>query len=146
MCVSRRVPSSDPTLFKKSFRSPSECLYRSHIIISGGSWLVDKGRLCHMYSDGHGISSVILLSIRKNLCSLNFIVTILTFKIFVTEVLSRTIKIKMPHDIHVKNSNVGLEIYKTCLTANVSWVTTTDEIPWPWLYIYRLFPKKRRKP
>jgi hypothetical protein len=23
-------------------------------------------------------------------------------------------------DIHVKNSSVGLEIYKTCLTANVS--------------------------
>jgi hypothetical protein len=71
-----------------------------------------------MHSYGHGISSVILLSIRKNLCSLNFIDT--TFKILVTEVLSRTIKIKMPHDIHVKNSSVGLEIYKTCLTANVS--------------------------
>jgi hypothetical protein len=27
-----------------------------------------------MYSDGHGISSVILLSIRKNLCSLSFVV------------------------------------------------------------------------
>jgi hypothetical protein len=26
-------------------------------------------------------------------------------------------------DIHVKNFNVGLEIYKTC--------KTTDEIPWP---------------
>jgi hypothetical protein len=58
----------------------------------------------------------------------------LTLKIFVTEILSQTIKIDWQIDIHVKNSNVGLEIYKTCSTANVSWITTTDEIPWPWLY------------
>jgi hypothetical protein len=26
------------------------------LVISGGSWLVDEGGLCHMYSYGHGIS------------------------------------------------------------------------------------------
>jgi hypothetical protein len=70
-----------------------------------------------MYSYGRGISSVILLSIRKSLCSLNFIITMT--------------QIKMPHDIHVKNSNVVLEIYKICLTTNVSLIITTDEIPCP---------------
>jgi hypothetical protein len=47
----------------------------------------------------------------------------LTFKIFMREILSCTIKIKMPLvtfliDIYVKNSNVGLEIYKTCCQLN----------------------------
>jgi hypothetical protein len=37
---------------------------------------------------------------------------------FCDKILSRTIKI--PHDIHVKNSNVGLEIYKTWFTDHVS--------------------------
>jgi hypothetical protein len=38
---------------------------------------------------------------------------------FLTEIVLRTIKIDWQIDIHVKNSNVGLEIYKTCFTANV---------------------------
>jgi hypothetical protein len=32
-------------------------------------------------------------------------------------------------DIYFKNSNVELEIYKACFTANVSSTTTPDEIP-----------------
>jgi hypothetical protein len=67
------------------------------------------------YSYGHGISSVILVLIRKNLCSRSFIVTMTDIQNFCD-----TIKIKMPHDIHPKNFNVGLEIYKTCFTGNVS--------------------------
>jgi hypothetical protein len=38
----------------------------------------------------------------------------------VTEILSRTIKIDRQIDIQVKNFNVGLEIYKTCFTGNVT--------------------------
>jgi hypothetical protein len=46
----------------------------------------------------------------------------MTLKIFVTEILSRRIKIKIPHEIHVKNSNVGLEIqarYKVWQQLNI---------------------------
>jgi hypothetical protein len=34
-----------------------------------------------------------------------------------------------------QNFNVGLEIYKTCFTGSVNWMTTIDEIRWPWLYL-----------
>jgi hypothetical protein len=27
-------------------------------------------------------------------------------------------------------------LYKACFTANVRWMTTTDEIPWSWLYYF----------
>jgi hypothetical protein len=101
-------------------------------------------RVC-TYSYGHGISSVILLSIRKNVCTLSFIFTMTDIQHFCDR-NSVTHK-KYQHatstvfdwqiNIHVKNSNVGLEIYKTCFTANVSWMTTTDEIPLPWLYKYK---------
>jgi hypothetical protein len=47
------------------------------------------------YSYGHGISSVILLSIRKNLCSLSLIVIMTDVQNFCDR-NSVTIKIKMP--------------------------------------------------
>jgi hypothetical protein len=87
------------------------------------------------YSYGHGISSVILLSILKNLCSLSFIV-------IMTDIQNFCDRNSVTHnknqndtsnvcDIQVKNSNVKLEhgpstsmgykyVYKTCFTANVS--------------------------
>jgi hypothetical protein len=65
-----------------------------------------------IYSYGHGISSVILLSIRKNLCSLSFIVIMTDIqnfcnRNFVNKNQNATSNI---FDIHVKNSNVGLEM------------------------------------
>jgi hypothetical protein len=82
------------------------------------------------YSYVHRISSVILLSIRKNLCSLRFIV-------IMTDIQNFCDRNSVTHNknqnaigsIHVKNP-----IYKTWFTAHVSGMTTTDEIPWPWLY------------
>jgi hypothetical protein len=75
-----------------------------------------------MYSYGHGISSVTLLSIRKNLCSLSFIVNMTDIQNVcdrnsVTHNKNQNV-ISNVFDIHVKNSSVGLEIYKTCFTAN----------------------------
>jgi hypothetical protein len=88
-----------------------------------------------MYSYGHGISSAILLSLRKKLCSLSFIVIITDTQNFCHRNSVTHKKKDWQIDIHVKNSTVGLLIYKACFTANVSWMTKTDEIPSPWVYI-----------
>jgi hypothetical protein len=69
---------------------------------------------------------VTLLSIRKNLCSLNFIVTMTDIQSFcdrysVTHNKNQNATWHTWHDMDVKNSNVGC-VYKTCLTANVSWI------------------------
>jgi hypothetical protein len=61
-----------------------------------------------MYSYGYGISSVILLSIQN-----------IYDRHSVTHDKNQNANTNF-FDIHVKNSNVGLEIHKTCFTANVS--------------------------
>jgi hypothetical protein len=85
---------------------------------------VTRGTAYCRYNYGHGISSVKLLSIRKNLCSLSFIVIMTDIqnfcnRNFVTHTKNQNATSNV-FDIHVKNSNVGLEIYKTSFTANVS--------------------------
>jgi hypothetical protein len=62
------------------------------------------------YSYGHRISSVILLSIRKKLCSLSFIIIMTDIQNFCDRNSVTHNKNDWPIDIHVKNSNVGLEI------------------------------------
>jgi hypothetical protein len=81
-------------------------------------------RTVDMYSYGHGISSIVLLSIRKNFCSLSFIVIMTDIQNFcdrnsVTHNKNQNATSNV-FDIRVKNSSVGLEIYKTCFTVNVS--------------------------
>jgi hypothetical protein len=85
---------------------------------------VTRGTAYCRYNYGHGISSVKLLSIRKNLCSLSFIVIMTDIqnfcdRNFVTHTKNQNATSNV-FDIYVKNSNVGLEIYKTSFTANVS--------------------------